>query len=147
MIANIIAIKIIEEKTNKNSTDHRKKIKTNEFGEGDQKNLTLAIEDALKEVVNGDVDGNDLSKEANQRGNPRLYLGSFDSLSQADEFKKFIKKRNNTLIDIDNLEIFEKFENEKEFFTVELMNIDSEEEGSKLCSILSSRQFSCLLLN
>ena len=68
-------------------------------------------------------------------------------MSQADEFKKFIKKRNTTLIDIDNLKIFEKFENEKAFFTVELMNIDSEEEGSELCSILSSRQFSCLLLN
>ena len=138
---------IMLNKTDENLTDLRKQIKTNEFGEGDQKNLTLAIEDALKEVVNGHVDENNLSKEANQRGNPRLYLGSFDSLSQADEFKKFIKKRNNTLIDIDNLKIFEKFENEKEFFTVELMNIDSEEEGSKLCSLLSSRQFSCLLLN
>ena len=52
-----------------------------------------------------------------------------------------------TLIDIDNLKIFKKFEDKKEFFTVELMNIDSEEEGAKLCSILSSRQFSCLLLN
>ena len=66
---------IMLNKTDENLTDLRKQLKANEFGEGDQKNLTLAIEDALKEVVNGDVDENDLSKEANQRGNPRLYLG------------------------------------------------------------------------
>ena len=138
---------IILNKTDENLTNLRKEIKTNEFVEGDQKNLPSAIEDALKEVIIGHVDENNLPKEANQRGNPRLYLCSFESLSQADEFKQFIKKRNDTLIDIDNLKIFEKFEDQKEFFTVELMNIDSEEEGTKLCSILSSRQFSCLLLN
>ena len=138
---------IMLNKTDENLTNLRKEIKTKEFGEGDQKNFTLAIEDALKQVVSGDVDENGLSKEANRRSNPRLYLGSFESLSQANEFKQFIKKRNDTLIDIDNLKIFEKFEDKKEFFTVELTNIDSVEEGTKLCSILSSRQFSCLLLN
>ena len=35
----------------------------------------------------------------------------------------------------------------KIFFRVELTNIGSEKEGKKVCSILSSRQFSCLLLN
>ena len=138
---------IMLNKTDENLTNLRKEIKTKEFEEGDQKNFTLAIEDALKQVVSGDVDENGLSKEANRRSNPRLYLGSFESLSQANEFKQFIKKRNDTLIDIDNLKIFEKFEDKKEFFTVELTNIDSVEEGTKLCSILSSRQFSCLLLN
>lgn len=138
---------IMLNKTHQNLTSLRKEIKINELMEGDQKNLTLAIEDALKEVVNRDVDKNDQSIKANQGGNPRLYLGSFDSLLQADEFKQFIKKRNDALIDIDNLKIFKKFEDEKEFFTVELMSIGSEEEGAKLCSILSSREFSCLLLN
>ncbi len=139
--------KITLNKTEQNFVNLRKKININELREGDQKNLTLAIEDALKEVINGDVDENDVLIESNQRVNPRLYLGSFDSLLQANEFKQFIKKRNDTLIDINNLKIFERFKDEKEFYTVELMNIDSEDAGSKLCSILSSRQFSCLLLN
>ncbi len=138
---------IILNKTDQNFASLRKEINITDVRDGDQKNLTLAIEDALKEVINGDIDENDVSIESNQRGNPRLYLGSFDSLLQANEFKQFITKRNDSLIDINNLKIFEKFEDEKEFFTVELMNIDSEEEGTKLCSILSSRQFSCLLLN
>ncbi len=125
----------------------RKEIKVNEVVEGDHMDLNLAIEDALKEVVNRSADANDVSIASNQKGNPRLYLGSFDSLVQADEFKQFITKRNLTLIDINNLKIFEKFEGERKFFTVELTNFSSKEEGRKLCSILSSRQFSCLLLN
>ena len=125
----------------------RKEIKTSEIGNSDQKDLIFAIEDALKEVINRDLKENDLSIVSNHKDSPRLYLGSFDSLSQADEFKKFITKRNETLIDINNLKIYEKLEDETEFFTVELMNVGSEEEGAKLCSILSSRQFSCLLLN
>ena len=134
-------------KTDQNFVNLREQIKSNGLSEGGQKDLTLAIEDALKEIVNREVQQIDVSTETNQKGSPRLYLGSFDSSSQADEFKQFITKRNDTLIDINNLKIFEKLDHEKEFFTVELVNIGSEEEGAKLCSILSSRQFSCLVLN
>ena len=77
----------------------------------------------------------------------KLYLGSFDTLSQADEFRQLIKRRNDTLLNIKNLKVFEQLEAGKNLFRVELTNISSEEEGKKLCSILSSRQFSCLLLN
>ena len=122
-------------------------IKIKDLIEGDQKALTLAIEDALREVVNEEVIDSDLSIGTNQKGQTKLYLGSFDSLSQADQFKQIIKKRNDKLIDINNLKIFEKLEDQKKYFTVELVNIGSEEEGRKLCSILSSRQFSCLLFN
>ena len=37
--------------------------------------------------------------------------------------------------------------NQLSFVTVQLINIGSKEEGEKLCSLLSSRQFSCLLFN
>ena len=133
-------------KTDQNFEYLRKEIKINELGKDSQRDLIFAIEDALKEVINRDFEENDPSIVSNHKYSPRLYLGSFDSLSQADEFKKFITKRNETLIDINNLKIYEKLEDQTEFFTVELVNIGSEEEGEKLCSILSSRQFSCLLL-
>ena len=134
-------------KTDENSTNLRKEIKTNEFGEGDQKNLTSAIEDALREVVNSNEEKNNEPEATNQQGIVKLYLGSFDTLSQADEFRQFIKRRNNNLLNINNLKVFEQLEGETIFFRVELTNLRSEEEGEKLCSILSSRQFSCLLLS
>ena len=90
---------------------------------------------------------NNEPEATNQQGIVKLYLGSFDTLSQADEFRQFIKRRNDTLLNIDNLKVFERLKGETIFFRVELTNIGSEEEGEKLCSILSSRQFSCLLLN
>ena len=58
-----------------------------------------------------------------------------------------IKKRNNNLLNDNELKIFEQLEGEKKAFRVELMNISSIEEGEKLCSMLSSKQFSCLLVN
>ena len=138
---------IMLNKTDQNLVDLRKEIKTKEFGEGDQKNLTLAIEDALREVVNSNEGKNDEPEATNQQGIVKLYLGSFDTLSQAHEFRQFIKRRNDTLLNINNLKVFEQLEGETIFFRVELTNIGSEEEGKKLCSILSSRQFSCLLFN
>ena len=89
----------------------------------------------------------DEAEATNQKGFVKLYLGSFDTLSQADEFRQFIKRRNDTLLNINSLKVFEQLEGETIFFRVELTNIGSEEEGKKLCSILSSRQFSCLLFN
>ena len=108
--------------------------------------MTIAIEEALKEVVNGNIQVKDKSVAKSQLGFLKLYLGSFGSLSQAEEFKQFIK-RNNNLLNNDNLKIFEQLEGEKKSFRVELMNISSIEEGKKLCSMLSSKQFSCLLVN
>ena len=138
---------IILNNTDQKFVNLRKKIKINEISRDDQKNLTLAIEDALNEVVNSNLKKNDLLEATNQQGAVKLYLGSFDTLLQADEFKQFIKRRNNTLLDNNNLKVFEKLEGDKKYFRVELTNIGSEEEGKKLCSILSSRQFSCLLFN
>ena len=97
--------------------------------------------------MNSNEEKNDEPEATNQQGIVKLYLGSFDTLSQADEFRQFIKRRNDTLLNINNLKVFEQLEGETTFFRVELTNIGSEEEGKKLCSILSSRQFSCLLLN
>ena len=125
----------------------RKEVKSNEFSKDDQKDLTIAIEEALEEVVNSKIKVKDQSVAKVHSGFLKLYLGSFDSFSQAKEFKQIIKKRNNNLLNNDNLKIFEQLEAEKEIFRVELMNISSIEEGKKLCSILSSRQFSCLLVN
>ena len=125
----------------------RKEVKSNEFSKDDQKDLTIAIEEALEEVVNSKIKVKDKSVAKVHPGFLKLYLGSFDSFSQATEFKQIIKKRNNNLLNNDNLKIFEQLEAEKEIFRVELMNISSIEEGKKLCSILSSRQFSCLLVN
>lgn len=125
----------------------RKEVKSNEFSKDDQKDLTVAIEEALEEVVNSTIKVKDQSVAKVHSGFLKLYLGSFDSFSQAKEFKQIIKKRNNNLLNNDNLKIFEQLEAEKEIFRVELMNISSIEEGKKLCSILSSRQFSCLLVN
>ena len=138
---------IILKNSDQNLVNLRKEIKVNELSRGDQKNLTLAIEDALREVVNSNEEKNDEPEATNQQGIVKLYLGSFDTLSQADEFRQFIKRRNDTLLNINNLKVFEQLEGETIFFRVELTNIGSEEEGKKLCSILSSRQFSCLLFN
>ena len=134
-------------KDDKNFGNLRKEVKSNEFSKDDQKDLTVAIEEALEEVVNSKIKVKDQSVAKVHSGFLKLYLGSFDSFSQAKEFKQIIKKRNNNLLNNDNLKIFEQLEAEKEIFRVELMNISSIEEGKKLCSILSSRQFSCLLVN
>ena len=133
-------------KADQNSVNLQTKIKSNELTKDDQKDLTIAIEEALKEVVNGNIQVKDKSVAKNQLGFLKLYLGSFGSLSQAEKFKQFIK-RNNNLLNNDNLKIFEQLEGEKKSFRVELMNISSIEEGKKLCSMLSSKQFSCLLVN
>ena len=138
---------IILNKDDQNFGNLRKEIKSNEFSKDDQKDLTVAIEEALEEVVNSTIKVKDQSVAKVHSGFLKLYLGSFDSFSQASEFKQIIKKRNNNLLNNDNLKIFEQLEAEKEIFRVELMNISSIEEGKKLCSILSSRQFSCLLVN
>ena len=107
----------------------------------------MAIEDALKEVVDSDLKEKNQLEEANQQGDLRVYLGSFDTLLQADEFKQFIKNRNDTLLENKNLKIYKKIDGLKDTFVVQLTNINSRKEGEKLCSKLSSRQFSCLLFN
>ena len=138
---------IILNRSDQNLVNLRKEIKVNELNNGDQKNLNLAIEDALREVVNSNEEKNDEPEATTQQRIVKLYLGSFDTFSQADEFRQFIKRRNDNLLNSNNLKVFERLEGETIFFQVELTNIRSEDEGEKLCSILSSRQFSCLLLN
>ena len=138
---------IMLNKADQNSANLRTEIKSNELPKDDQKDLTIAIEEALEEVVKSNIKVKDQSVANSQPGFLKLYLGSFDSLSQASEFKQFIKKRNNNFLNKDNLKIFEQLEGEKKLFRVELMNISSIEEGKKLCSMLSSKQFSCLLVN
>ena len=138
---------IILKNSDQSFVNLRKEIKVNELNNGDQKNLNLAIEDALREVVNSNEEKNDEPEATTQQRIVKLYLGSFDTFSQADEFRQFIKRRNDNLLNSNNLKVFERLEGETIFFQVELTNIRSEEEGEKLCSILSSRQFSCLLLN
>ena len=137
---------IILNKADQNTANLRKEIKINENGKNDKKDLSFAIEDALKEVI-GNVQENDQLDTTNVKGTLKLYLGSFDSFSEADEFKKFLKKRNDRFLKDNDVKIFEKLEGGKKFFRVQLVNISSKEEGEKLCSILSSRQFSCLLFN
>ena len=138
---------IILNKADQNFVNLRKEIKNNKLTKDDQKDLTTAIEKALKEVIDNNIKVKDQSVAKGQLGFLKLYLGSFDSLLQASEFKQFVKERNSNLLNKDNLKIFKKLEGEKKFFRVELMNISSIEEGKKLCSMLSSRQFSCLLVN
>ena len=138
---------IILNKPDQNSVNLRKDIKTNELIDGGQTDLTSAIEAALRQVVNIKLNENDQFERTNKQAVLKLYLGSFDTLSQAQQFKQFIKKRNESLLDINDLKIFEKLKGEKKLFRVELTNISSEEEGNKLCSILSGRQFSCLAFN
>ena len=133
---------------NENLANFRKELNINESNNSDQKELTVAIEEALKEVVNINIKENDRFEETDQKGlGSKLYLGSFDTFSQAEKFKKFIKTRNDPLLNNNKFQIFEKLEGERNFFTVQLIDIASEEEGEQLCSILSSRQFSCLLIN
>ena len=138
---------IILNKPDQNSENLRKEIKTNELIDGGQKDLTSAIEAALREVVNINLKENDQLERTNQQAVLKLYLGSFDTLSQAQQFNQFIKRRNESLLDINDLKIFEKLKGEKKLFRVELTNISSEEERDKLCSILSGRQFSCIAFN
>tara|TARA_Y100001968_G_scaffold325297_1_gene366291 strand:- start:1322 stop:2041 length:720 start_codon:yes stop_codon:yes gene_type:complete len=138
---------IILNKTDQNLVNLRKEIKTNKLIDSGQKDLTSAIEAALREVVNINLKENNQLERTNQQAVLKLYLGSFDTLSQAQQFKQFIKKRNESLLDINDLKIFEKLKGERKLFRVELTNIGSEEEGNRLCSILSRRQFSCIAFN
>ena len=137
---------IILNKTDQNFVNLREEIKTNELSKSDKKDLSLAIEDALNEVVNSAQEIDQLKIETPE-DSLKLYLGSFDSFSKADKFKNVVKDRNDPLLKPNNLKIVENLEGDKKFFTVQLINIDSKEEGEKLCSMLSSRQFSCLLFN
>ena len=136
---------IILGKTDKNFVNLRKEIKINELSKSDKKDLSLAIEDALKEVVNNVEERNQLKKINVEGGVLKLYLGSFSSFPEADEFRKFVEKRNDPLLKANNLKIFEKLEGDKKLFRVQMINIKSKKEGENLCSILSKRQFSCIL--
>ena len=137
---------IILNVTDQNFVNLREEIKTNELSKSDKKDLSLAIEDALNEVVNSAREIDQLKIET-PKDSLKLYLGSFDSFSKADKFKNVVKDRNDPLLKPNNLKIVENLEGDKKSFRVQLINIGSEEEGEKLCSILSSRQFSCLLFN
>ena len=137
---------IILNKTDRNFVKLREEIKTNELSKSDKKDLSLAIEDALNEVVNSAQETHQLKIETSE-DSLKLYLGSFDSFSKADKFKNVVKDRYDPLLKPNNLKIIENLEGDKKFFTVQLINIASKEEGEKLCSMLSSRQFSCLLFN
>ena len=138
---------IILDKSDQNFADIGKELRMNEHSTGDKKDLTLAIEDAIKKVVNNNVKENDQLEVTKSQEGLKLYLGSFDTFSQADGFKQFMKKRNDALFNANDLKIFEELEGDTKTFRVELINIMSEEEGKKLCSILSNRQFSCLLFD
>ena len=74
---------IMLNKADQNSVNLRTEIKSNELTKDDQKDLTIAIEEALKEVVNGNIQVKDKSVAKSQLGFLKLYLGSFGSLSQA----------------------------------------------------------------
>ena len=138
---------IILNKNDRNFVNLREEIKTNELSKNDKRDLSLAIEDALKEVVNSADEINQLETKAVQEESLKLYLGSFNSFSKADKFKNVVKEKNDSLLKANNLKIVENLEGDKKLFRVQLINIGSEEEGERLCSILSSRQFSCLLFN
>jgi hypothetical protein len=121
--------KIVLKNSDQNFVNLRKEITVNELINGDQKNLTSAIEDALKKVVNSNEGKNSEPEATNHQGIVKLYLGSFDTFSQADEFRQFIKRRNDTLFNINNLKVFEQLVVESFFFRVELTNFRSKEEG------------------
>ena len=133
-------------KTDRNFVSLREEIKTNKLSKSDKKDLSSAIEDALNEVVNS-VQETDQVEIKTPEDILKLYLGSFDSFSKADKFKNVVKDRNDPLLNPKDLKIVENLEGDKKFFTVQLINIGSKEEGQKLCSMLSNRQFSCLLFN
>ena len=80
-----------------------------------------------------DVDGEKTVKKAAKRTEDFKSKGEV-KIDEKSELRQLQPKR-------------EKLEGEKKYFRVELSNISSEEEGKELCSILSSRQFSCLLFN
>ncbi len=136
---------IVVKRVDQNFLNLKKEIKTNELSKSDNKDLNSAIEAAVEAVVSNNVKENNQIETGIGQGILKLYLGSFDTLSQAGEFKQFLKKRNDSLINAYDLKVFEKLEGERKTFRVELINISSKEDGKKLCSILSSRQFSCLL--
>ena len=138
---------IILNKTDQNFVNLQKELKNNELSNGDKKDLSLVIEEALNEVVNNTKQTDQLEIGPVQEESLKLYLGSFDSFSKADKFKNVVKDRNDPVLKTNNLKIVENFEGDKKVFTVQLINIGSKEEGEKLCSMLSSRQFSCLLFN
>jgi hypothetical protein len=137
---------IILNKADQKFVNLREEIKINELSQSDKKDLSLAIEDALNEVVNS-VQETEQIKIETPEDSLKLYLGSFDSFSKANKFKNVVKDRNDPFLKPNNLIIVENLEGDKKFFTVQLINIGTREEGEKLCSMLSSRQFSCLLFN
>ena len=69
---------IILNKADQNFVNIRKEIKSNEISKDDQKDLTIAIEEALEEVVKSNIKVKDQSVANSQPGFLKLYLGSFD---------------------------------------------------------------------
>jgi hypothetical protein len=138
---------IVLKKVNKNFADLQIDIKKLQPNGNDKQDISLAIEDALREVVSAPKKINIKQGTKSEIKGLKLYLGSFDTFAQASEFKEFIEKRNKNLLKGHNLEISNKREGDKKTFRVQLLNIVSERAGKKLCAILSSRQFSCLLFN
>lgn len=132
-------------KDSDNITNFEKKIKNEPDNKSYEKELSHVIEDAIREVIDGDRNIVNKVEKKIENKDTQLYLGSFDSLSQADEFKKFIHNNNKMLLKNHKLKIFEKLQGNKKIFRVQLVNISSKSEAKKLCAILSSRQFSCLL--
>ena len=59
---------IILNNSGRNLVNLRKEIKVDELSRGDQKNLSLAIEDALREVVNSNEEKNDETEATKQQG-------------------------------------------------------------------------------
>ena len=138
---------IILNKTDRNFVKLQEDLKNNEISNSDKKDLSLVIEEALNEVVNSTKEIDQFKIESVDVMNLNLYLGSFDSFLKADKFKNVVKDRIDPLLKPNNLKIVENLEGDKKFFTVQLINVGSKEEGEKLCSMLSSRQLSCLLFN
>lgn len=116
-------------------------IKKNNLEDAD---FSLAIEDAVRKVIGK---GYGSENKSEKKYKISLYLGSFDTIAQAQQFKKIVKSKNQELLVGYFLKIHEKNDGTKTIFRLQVTNISSKIQGEKLCAILSSRQFSCLLFS
>ena len=131
-----------DEITIQNSAQASNKNPKQEIGRNIKKDVGLA---SLNEAINSAI--RQYSEEQEKTKMNALYLGAFDSYTQAKSFWDVLEKKNKDILKELTHNIYEKDVSGAISYTLQLENFNTKENGENLCSILNSRQFACLLVS
>ena len=127
----------VENSVSESHTDLKQEIRKNVKKDIETVSLNEAINSAIKQY----------SEEQSKTELNTLYLGSFESYKQAKSFWSVLLKKNKDILNGLTYQIFEKDVSGSTSYRLQLGNFDKKENGEKLCSILNSREFACLLIS